>query len=146
MSAHTFIFAPGTWEGEGTITFSMAEDALNFKMRWTVLPREDEEVFFNQVIEVDSFSEKMRNQFCIFNITETQFGIRLENHLVGKVVGSGLISPTIIAWEFRNPDQELQGFEVYEKQGDGSYKMRAEFTAGEGLRTCVRGYIEKTQN
>lgn len=112
-------------------------------MRWTVLPREDNEIFFNQVIDVESFSEHMRNQFCIWDITETQFEIRLENHLIGKVTGSGIISPTVIAWEFRNPDQELQGFEVYEKQADGSYKMRAEFTAGEGLRTCVRGFIER---
>lgn len=121
----------------------MAEDALPFTMRWTILPREDGEIFFNQVIDVESFSENMRNQFCIWNVTDTQFEIRLENHLIGKVTGSGLISPTVIAWEFKNPEQELQGFEVYEKQTDGSYKMRAEFTAGEGLRTCVRGFIER---
>jgi hypothetical protein len=138
---HKFIFSPGAWEGEGVITFSMAEDTLPFKTQWTVLPEEEGEIFFSQSIEIDGLKEKMRNQFCIFETTEAHFEIRLENHLVGKVVGKGVIDSKVIAWEFRDPSQEFEGFEIYELQRDGTYQMRAEFTSGEGFRTTVRGTI-----
>jgi septin family protein len=66
---HPFIFTPGMWEGEGTITFGMAENILDFKMNRTVLPLEDEKVYFSQIIDIDGFADKMRNNFCISTIT-----------------------------------------------------------------------------
>ena len=142
-SDHAFIFTPGVWEGNGTITFSMAEDILDFKMSWTVLPLEDEKIFFTQEIDIDGFADKMRNHFCISHISGSEFEIELENNVVGKVIGKGVISPKVLAWEFRRKDQEFEGYEIYELQQDGSYKMRAEFTAGEGLRTQVQGFIDR---
>jgi hypothetical protein len=138
---HHFIFSPGVWEGAGTITFSMAEDVLPFTMRWTILPMEDQKIYFNQEIAIKSFPEKMRNQFTLWNLSATAFELQLENQIVGKVKGSGLITPKAIAWEFRRKDQEFEGYEIYELQKDGSYKMHAEFTAGEGMRTHVTGSI-----
>jgi uncharacterized protein (DUF2147 family) len=84
----------------------------------------------------------MRNNFCVFNVTSSDFKIELENSIVGKVVGKGVIGPKVIAWEFRRKDQEFEGYEIYELQESGSYKMRAEFTAGDGLRTHVEGFID----
>jgi len=121
----------------------MAEDVLNFSMNWTVLPVEDEKIYFNQIIDIDSFAEKMRNSFCVSAITASDFEIELENNIVGKVVGKGVLSPKVIAWEFRRKDQEFEGYEIYELQENGSYQLRAEFTAGDGLRTHVQGYIER---
>jgi hypothetical protein len=139
--SHPFIFKPGVWEGEGKITFSMADDILEFTMRWTVLPIEDQKIYFNQEIAIKTFPENMRNHFTVQHISPTSFEIQLENQIVGKVIGSGLITNKTIAWEFRRKDQEFEGYEIYELQPNGSYKMRAEFTAGGGLRTQVNGFI-----
>jgi len=139
--SHRFIFHPGTWDGSGIITFSMAEDVLEFSMKWIVLPSEDHQTYFHQEIDIKSFPEKMSNHFTIWRISENAFEIQLENNIVGKVLGSGLITPQSIAWEFRRKDQEFEGYEIYELQPDKSYKMRAEFTAGAGMRTQVTGQI-----
>jgi len=138
---HHFIFTPGVFEGEGKITFSMADDVLNFKTEWIFLPEEDNRYFFSQEIDIDGFPEKMRNHFTLWLVSDKEFEIKLENNIVGSVMGSGLITPTRIAWEFRRKDQEFEGFEFYELQADGAYKMRAEFTAGEGMFTHITGTL-----
>lgn len=138
---HLFIFSPGVWEGTGSITFSMAEDVLYFTTRWIVLPMEEQKIYFSQEIAIVTFAEKMRNHFILWPLSPSAFEIQLENQIVGKVIGSGLVTETSIAWEFRRKDQEFEGYEIYELQQDGSYKMRAEFTAGEGLRTHITGSL-----
>ncbi|MCH9627521.1 MAG: hypothetical protein S4CHLAM2_11620 [Chlamydiales bacterium] len=143
---HRFILTPGIWEGAGQITFSMAEDILDFTMRWSVLPLEEEKVEFHQEIVVEGLADTMRNHFCVSSLTPSAFEIELENKIVGKVVGTGVISSQVIAWEFRRKDQEFEGYEIYELQEDDSYQMRAEFTAGDGLRTCVQGAIAPTRD
>ncbi len=140
---HPFIFKPGAWQGEGTITFSMADDVLNFVVNWTVLPIEEGKIYLNQVVAIDGFAEKMRNTFTIFDVTPSSFEIELENHLVNKVAGKGVIGPQGIAWEFRRKDQDFEGYEVYELQEGGWYKMRSEFTSGDGLRTSITGSIDQ---
>lgn len=142
--SHAFIFAPGVWKGEGKITFSMADDELDFKVTWIVLAKDENKIHFSQEVDLIGVGEKMRNQFCVSSITSEKFEIQLQNQLVRKVVGVGLINSHTIAWEFHNKDQEFEGYEIYDLQDDGSYHMRAEFTAGEGLRTHVKGWIRKT--
>ena len=122
----------------------MAEDRLPFDMRWTVQPTSDGKLCFSQTVEVEDFTENMCNNFCVSEIKADAFEIQLENHLVGKVQGKGVINPNALAWEFRENEQGFEGFEIYEKI-DGGYKMRAEFTAGEGLRTFVHGTIKKIE-
>lgn len=140
---HAFIFAPGVWEGSGTISFSMLEEVLEFNTTWLVLPKEEGNFYFNQEIEIKTFPEKMRNRFTLHPLSDSAFDIVLENQIVNKVVGSGLIDPMTIAWEFRRKDQDFEGFEIYELQPDGSYKMRAEFTSGDNMRTFVSGTIAR---
>lgn len=140
---HSFIFKPGLWRGSGILTFSMAEDKLDFETTWRVLAQEDEKIYFHQTVDVKEFPEAMSNHFYIDEIKENSFAIHLENDLIGKAHGKGVISPTLIAWEFREKGQEFEGFEIYELQEDGSYSVRAEFSAGEGFRTYVQARIEK---
>lgn len=140
---HSFIFEPGVWHGAGKISFSMAEDILDFRMEWTVLPIEDEKIYLNQVIQIEGFSDMMRNHFSISEITSESFHIDLENNIVNRVEGTGILTANVIAWEFRRGDQAFEGYEIYELQPDGSYKVRAEFSSGEGFRTHVQGYIER---
>lgn len=142
MAAHPFIFSPGIWHGEGAITFSMAEDELPFSMQWQVDALSIGEIHFSQIVDIENFAEKMRNSFRIWNIEQKAFQIELENSIVGKVHGQGVFEEQLIAWEFRKNDQAFEGYEIYQLQRDGSYKMRAEFTAGEGLRTFVKGNIK----
>lgn len=123
----------------------MADDALDFIMRWKVEPNDDGEIVFRQEITIDDLGQKMNNQFRVSSLTSEAFQIALENQLVGKVCGKGVVDSKVIAWEFREPEQEFDGFEIYELQEDASYKMRAEFTAGEGLRTYVQGQIQKVK-
>lgn len=142
MDSH-FIFFPGVWTGEGVITFSMAEDILPCKMIWSVPPPEGSDIHFSQEIDVESFENKMTNHFVLSNVTSSTFQIALSNPLIGTVYGSGLYDKERVAWEFRKADQPFEGFEIYEKTPEGNYTVRAEFTAGQGLRTFVRGTIQK---
>ncbi len=141
MSDHPFIFRSGIWEGGGKICFSMAEDELDFVMRWTILPAEDSKIYFNQQINIPELGQSMKNNFSLFEIRQKNFSIELQNQMVGKVCGKGVVDTNIIAWEFREPSQAFDGFEIYQLQGNLGYKMRAEFSAGEGLRTYVNGTI-----
>lgn len=143
MKGHTFIFSPGIWEGKGIISFSMADDELPFTMKWKVSPQENDQITFSQELDIQGYEENMYNHFILTDQNETTFAIHLENEMIGAVNGKGLVDPQIIAWEFRHTQQGFEGFEVYVLQPDGSYTLRAEFTAGEGLRTFVKGVINK---
>lgn len=144
---HPFLFTSGFWEGEGIITFSMAEDRLPFTTRWTIAPEDEGKISFFQEIFLSDVPEKMHNRFSISGIADHSFQIELENSLIGKVKGVGLLNPKVIAWEFRNTPQGFEGFEIYEFcPEDESYKMRAEFTGGEGYRTYVAANLRKTTN
>lgn len=140
---HAFILDSGEWEGKGKISFSMAEDELNFSMKWKVLPAEKGVIRCMQCIHVDGVEDKMENTFSFTEPAGQNFSLELENHLVGRVIGKGLIEPKVIAWEFCKTPQLFEGFEIYKLQEDGSYSVRAEFTAGEGLRTYVKGMIQR---
>lgn len=141
INPHSFIFSPGLWLGQGIINFSMAEDQLKFYARWSVEPQQGERIQFNQEIEISGFTDKMINSFELSAISQKQFTITIQNNLVGKVQGKGLIDARVIAWEFRDNPQALEGYEIYEKNEDGSYTLRSEFFAGDGLRTIIQGSL-----
>lgn len=143
MTDHSFIFKPGTWQGTGKITFSMAPDELPFSTSWQVTAKENEIIPITQVVIVEQFNEPLNNHFRISHITPTNFTIELENHLVGRVKGSGVLSDKIIAWEFRAAEEGFEGYEIYELKEDNTYAMKAEFLGGEGFRTIVTGTIKK---
>jgi hypothetical protein len=142
---HSFIFTPGNWNGKGTITFSMAEDELAFQMHWKVKPMENDRIQFTQLIQVEGFPDSMLNTFCIFELKSDSFVIELENQIIGIVRGTGLRNDQHLAWEFKNRKQAFEGYEIYEIQENGDYRMCAEFTAGTGLYTHVKGVISLIQ-
>lgn len=144
MIEHRFLLQQGIWQGDGKICFSMAEDELDFTMHWTILPLEQEQIFFNQLIDIPTLGQTMKNSFTLSELAGDRFTIQLENQIIGKVVGKGVIDFELIAWEFREPKQAFEGYEVYELQEDQSYKMRGEFSGGDGMRTYVSGSISKS--
>ena len=121
----------------------MAEDELDFAMRWTILPIEQEQIFFNQSIDIPTLAQSMKNNFALSKLAGDRFTILLQNQVIGKVVGKGVIDQEVIAWEFREPEQAFEGYEVYELQKNHSYKMHGEFSGGDGMRTYVSGLISK---
>lgn len=145
METHAFLFSPGLWLGQGIISFSMAEDQLKFYARWAVEPVKEGVLRFTQEIEVNSFTDKMFNSFEIAEISPTGFDIQIQNGLIGKVTGKGIVNPKIIAWEFKDNPQNFEGYEIYEKKEDGTYLLRSEFFAGDGLRTIIQGSLWKKQ-
>lgn len=143
MASHTFIYEPGQWLGEGKITFSESTDQLRFFTRWNFFA-EGDEIQGTQEIEVEGVPEKMENAFLFGDLVEGSFGVRLDNQLLGTVFGKGLSDEAVIAWEFRaDNEQAVEGFEVYERQEDGTYSMRAEYVSSDQFRTIIEGKLWK---
>jgi len=138
---HAFIFQPGRWIGEGKITLSMCDDVIPYKVSWTIYPIEHGAVVFHQTVDIKDLGQKMVNHFSVRNIATGSFDIELTNELVRAVQGKGLIDPKLVAWEFRQKDQNFEGFEVYQLQENGQYLMRGEYAADEGMRTHITGVI-----
>lgn len=143
MNNHTFIFEPGTWIGEGRVTFTASPENMRFFTKWVVEKFDPlKGIPCHHWVEIQGINEHMLNSLSFFNITSKTFSVVLENNLVGKVSGTGIIEPKKIAWEFRgNP--EIEGFEVYELLEDGDYMLHAEYSSTEEYRTIIDGRIWK---
>jgi len=137
------MFLPGKWFGEGKICLNMLNEELSFFTRWTVGQEEQGYIESTQEIQVKGLSDVMVNYFNISDRHPASFSIFMENHAVGNVQGTGIIDKTLIGWEFRAQEQGFEGFEYYEKQLDGSYLVRGEFSTVDQLRTTIQGRIWK---
>jgi hypothetical protein len=139
---HKFIHQPGKWLGEGVISFSEASDRLKFVTRWVVHPEERGAITAVQSIEVDGVAEQMENDFTFGDLVDEKFSVELDNQLLGRIFGSGLIDGKVMAWEFRANDQQgVEGFEIYELQDDETYSIRAEYVSSDQFRTIIEGKI-----
>lgn len=144
MNIHDFLFKPGVWLGEGTIHLSVSEELLKFSTRWRIDSfKEGGPITAVQEIQIYGIDEIMKNKFTISLIGEENFKIQLENEAMGQILGEGLYSSKVIAWEFRTDHKEFEGFEVYEVLPDHSYYVHAEYTSAEDLRTQIKGKIWK---
>lgn len=120
----------------------MVEEELPFYTKWTVSQKNDQgKIECAQEIQVKGLSELMHNELLFFDLTPGHFSLELDNPSVGRVLGKGLITDQIIAWEFRIPEIGFEGLETYEKQADGSYSMHAEYATDDQLRTVIKGKI-----
>jgi len=142
MTQHHFLTSPGTWLGEGKIQLNMVAEELAFFTRWNVENVDgDGRIECIQEIQVKGLSDIMHNQFMIYNMASGEFTIDLENQALGKITGKGLINEKVIAWEFRVEDIGFEGFELYEKQDDLTYLMRAEYATSDQFRTLIQGRV-----
>ncbi|HUD01628.1 MAG TPA: hypothetical protein VMR37_04835, partial [Rhabdochlamydiaceae bacterium] len=116
---HHFILSPSTWLGEGKILLNMVEEELAFYTKWNVAQKDNAgKIECIQEIQVKGLSDVMHNQFLFFDVAPGNFSIELDNPALGKIIGKGLITDKVIAWEFRSPQIGFEGFEMYEKQAD----------------------------
>lgn len=140
---HSFIFTPGEWIGEGTVSFSSYDEQLEFLTKWSIgMPGEDG-IICIQEVNIEGSEEPLKNHFLLFDLKDQKFRITLENNDLGIVEGTGLIEDTSIAWEFRGNDG-FEGYEVYHKENEVIYRFHAEYISPDSLRTIIDGYIRKT--
>lgn len=140
---HKFIFQSGLWIGEGKITFSTSPEHLHFYTKWTISVS-DKISLCQQKVETQGSSDLIINDFSVTTASPSSFTIEFKNSHVGSIRGQGIIDDKTIAWEFRGSDQ-IEGFEVYERQENGDYMVHAEYSSTDKFRTIVDGRIwEKT--
>lgn len=143
---HPFIFEAGKWIGEGKVKFSSSPEQMKFYTKWNI-PKSSEEsgskmVICSQQVEMQGNNEQVINRFYFHSFTPTSFKIELENELVGKVEGKGVIDEKTLAWEFRG-HPNFEGFEVYELLDNGDYTLHAEYASPDQFRTIIDGRIWK---
>lgn len=144
MCDHPFLLTPSSWLGQGKIQLSMVAEQLAFMTKWQVGALDAEgKIACEQEIQVSGLADVMRNQFRIFDVQGGVFVIELDNSALGKILGKGLINSKVIAWEFRADEIGFTGFEMYEKQDDEHYIMRAEYATDEQFRTSIEGKVWK---
>lgn len=145
--SHIFLFQEGLWIGEGRITFSVSPEHIHFYTRWTSHPENETVAYrWTQEVEMQGTNERVDNHFLITPLSDTAFTISLENDIVGKALGKGVIDPKKMAWEIKSPDA-FHGFEIYELQENGDYMLHAEYVAQDNFRTLIDGRIwQKTRH
>lgn len=139
-----FIFEPGTWLGEGKVKLLVSDEELKYVTRWSVdKAKKSGRIGSMQEVQITGIPDVMHNQFYFYDFEDEKFAVTLENPTIGKVIGSGVCRPKLVAWEFRLNDIGFEGFEMYELLADGSYFMHAEYVSQEDFRTCIQGKIWK---
>jgi hypothetical protein len=142
---HQFLLTSSSWLGQGKIQLNMVAEELAFFTRWNAENVDAHgRIECLQEIQVKGLSDIMHNEFLIYNLnTAGEFSIDLENPAVGKISGTGLINEKVIAWEFRVEEIGFEGFELYEKQDENNYLMRAEYATNDQFRTLIQGRLWK---
>jgi hypothetical protein len=142
---HHFLLTPNSWLGQGKIQLNMVAEELAFFTRWNTENADGNgRIECLQEIQVKGLSDIMHNEFLIYNLTTAgEFSIDLENQALGKITGTGLTNEKVIAWEFRVEEIGFEGFELYEKQDENNYLMRAEYATNDQFRTLIQGRLWK---
>lgn len=140
MSIQNFIFIPGSWLGEGKITFSASSEFLKFYTKWEITEIRPGMMKAMQTVEMQGVEEHVVNSFTFFDIKPATFSVSLENNMVGKIMGTGVRNNDTIAWEFRE-QAAFEGFETYEQQENGDFFLHAEYGAPSQFRTIVEGLV-----
>lgn len=137
---HDFFFKEGTWLGEGRVQFSSSNDEIKFYTKWQVEGVKNSLITLKQLVEMQGINEKMLNSYTVQSISEGKFEIVLTNDLLREVHGKGVFDEGKIAWEFASKGV-FEGFEIYEKTQDGSYRFHAEYATEDLFRTIIDGTI-----
>jgi hypothetical protein len=141
--SHLFIFTPGIWLGEGTISFSYSPNQLKFYTRWEVKPMKEanKSIRCYQRVEISGVPQATENVISVFEKENNTFIIHLENDSVGVMSGDGVVSETIIRWEFKERP-EYNGFEMYSmNETEERYLLNAEYNLEGKFRSIINGHI-----
>lgn len=141
-SHHLFLLLPGFWVGEGEVAFSASPETVHYFTKWEIHPPSEGKIRCVQTVEMQGIKEHVTNKFTLSSVNREGFTILLENDMLDKIIGKGLIDPKKIAWEFRD-HESFEGFEVYDLQENGEYLMHAEYASPDQFRTIINGRIWK---
>lgn len=142
MEDHSFIFSPARWLGKGAINIQGAAKPLPFYIRWQITQAKGEAFSAVQTVEIDEVEEHVVTSYFFTDITKDTFAVFLDSKTIGQVVGKGIITPQTVGWEYHSP--LLEGFELYTRQENGHYAIKAEYTSTNHYRTIIEGTIWKT--
>ncbi|MDF2576669.1 MAG: hypothetical protein K0S74_153 [Chlamydiales bacterium] len=137
VTTHPFLFKPGRWLGKGAIELSGIAEKLSFFTRWNVTKSKNGIISALQEIEIQGSSYKLDNQIELKFQTNSAFEITLNNKLLTNLIGKGMVDHEVIAWELKNPEQKVDGMEVYRLQADGQYLCHAEYVSPDQMRTII---------
>lgn len=139
---HDFFFKEGTWLGEGRVQFSSSTDEIKFYTKWQVGKEQKGVIVLKQLVEMQGINEKMTNTYTLQSIQDGKFEITLTNELLQDIKGKGLFNEGKIAWEFASKGV-FEGFEIFEKEMDETYRFHAEYSTEDLFRTIIDGIIWK---
>lgn len=140
MYDHRFLFEAGNWQGEGTIRFSLTENALSYHTFWHVHGLQDNVILATQRVQIVGSDEEVVNRLRVSEIGTEKFLMGLENPVLGAAMGTGLVDQQRVAWEFRGKQASFEGFEIYEKDPSG-YLVKAEYASKDDSRTMIEGRL-----
>lgn len=139
---HLFIFEPGIWLGEGTISFNYSPEKLHFYTKWVIEKEIEGNIRAQQQVEKQGENQAIFNTFCFSIPEDNRFTVELKNEEMGTVCGRGILENRLISWVFLNTLAEIsEGFEVYELEQNGEYRFHGEYSSTEGLRTNINGRL-----
>lgn len=141
MNHHPFLFTPGIWIGNGTISFASSKESLRFFTRWSFVDQTDQSLVWLQEVELQDPLQTNRNIFTISDLKENHFHIQASSEAMGKSLGKGVITSSSIAWELNTPDNAM-GIETFELMSNGDYSFRSEYASAEH-RTLIKGSLWK---
>lgn len=141
---HAFLFEPGTWIGEGSVSFTASTDTVRFFTRWNIAATNEGSFQCLQEVELLAMDQTTENRLVVTPQAQGEFAITLENELMGKVSGKGVYDNKKIAWELRDIPG-MEGFEVFELQENGEYHFHSEFSSPP-FRTKIQGRLWRQES
>lgn len=143
---HPFILQPGEWIGHGKIKISGAKEDLSFITKWKILPIQNGIIIAEQIVEKQGVDDVLVNHFRFYDFSPEKFKISFENDLIIDTVnGEGKFDENSLFWAFNALEDEssvgLSGAEMYYRQSNDEYHLKAEYFLDEDHRTLIEGQI-----
>lgn len=137
-----FIFTPGRWCGKGVLTVMSMNQTVNYTTVWTITePDEDGNIACLQEVRIEGMNDVAQNAYLFRPALDGHFDIYLDSAAAGLLQGKGIITDTIIGWEFAQTGAKYESIEFYERGEDGQFKLCVESATDPFFRTTMRGEI-----
>lgn len=146
---HDFIFIPGVWLGEGTLSLPAVRKLISFYTRWQIKEINSRCIEALQIVEMEAQLSSVINHWTFDLLNSECLNVTLESEFVGKVTGKGRIDAKSISWAFEEPKEidpgltATVGSECYERGEDGIYYFQAKYGSSKDFVTIIDGHIWK---
>jgi hypothetical protein len=132
METPEFFTMPGRWRAEGSIELPLGLEQLDFHAIW-----EGNGHIWLQQVFLKGVADPVINAYkCVEGDLPY---VLLESPHLGSLHAELTVDKDRLGWEIRS--ENLSGYEWFQRQPDGSYQHRAEFTGEHGLRTVINSTL-----